>query len=122
MAKRQALGSSEARKQRRPSAAVRIVAIPDGQTQGKARRVRFGAVEIKAASLKPAQIEQNIAQGREALARAAGSLKKAGVKLRRAKGVAFYAMDPEHPDRIVRTIDGVRERGVFENGRFQVLG
>jgi|GEM_PF-958266 len=89
---------------------------------GRDGRIRFGSVEIVAPKPEPAEVRRNIEQGRTALARAMGSLTTPGVELKRGKGIAFYAIDPERPDRLIRTIDGRRDRGVFENGQFKVVG
>jgi hypothetical protein len=71
---------------------------------GRDGRIRFGSVEVVAP--KPAL----------------GRLTTPGVELKRRKGIAFYAIDPERSDRLIRTIDGRRDRGVFENGQFKVVG
>jgi hypothetical protein len=84
--------------------------------------VRFGSVEIRAARPARAEVERNIEQGRAALARATATLTRPGVKLKRTKGIALYAIDPERPDQLIRTIDGRSDRGVFENGQFKVIG
>jgi|tagenome__1003787_1003787.scaffolds.fasta_scaffold20203919_2 hypothetical protein len=85
-------------------------------------RIRFGSVEIVAPKPPPAEVRRNIEKGRTALARAMDSLTTPGVELKRGKGIAFYAIDPERPDRLIRTIDGRRDRGVFEKGQFKVVG
>ncbi len=96
----------------------------DASTQRgeKVGTLRFGSVVIKAALPGPAEMQKNIAQGREALSRATGTLTKPGVKLKRVKGVPLYAIDPNRPDLLVRILDGKREHGVFEGGQFKVTG
>ena len=89
---------------------------------GRDGRIRFGSVEVVAPKPAPAEVARNIEQGRTALARAMGGLTTPGVELKRRKGIAFYAIDPERSDRLIRTIDGRRDRGVFENGQFKVVG
>lgn len=90
---------------------------------GKARRgeVRFGSALLKVGKADARELAQNVSRGQAALTRAMKALVKPGVKLKRTKGVALYAADPERPDVLVRILDGKRERGVFDKGEFKVL-
>ncbi len=84
-------------------------------------RVRFGSVEVTGYAPAAADVERNILESREALARLGEQLVTPGVKLRRPKGVPFYGVDPDRPDVIIRTIDGRTERGVIVDGHFQAV-
>ncbi len=55
-----------------------------------------------------------------ALARALEVFKTKGVKLNISQGIALYQADPNNPKFLLRNIDGNIERGVLENGQFQV--
>ena len=111
----------KARSRRLSPGGMRILDA-SAQLGQKVGTLRFGSVEIKAALPGPAEFQQNIIQGREALSRATSSLTKPGVKLKRTKGVPLYAIDPDRPDLLVRNLDGKREHGVFEGGQFKVTG
>ncbi|MBI4814766.1 MAG: hypothetical protein HY791_00830 [Deltaproteobacteria bacterium] len=65
-------------------------------------------------------MKRNIAAGRSALERVKERILKPGVRIRTAKGVPLFHADPKNPGKLVRVLDGRRERGSFVNGEFQV--
>jgi hypothetical protein len=85
----------------------------------KSGKVRFGDVTVPAANLTAEQIEKNIAEGQAAMRRLAERIVRPGVSIRRRKGVPYYHVDADDPGVIIRTLDGVVERGVFADGAFK---
>ena len=85
----------------------------------KRKRIRFGDISVPAADLTDEQIAKSIADSTGALRRAASRIVKPGVRIRPRKGVPLYHLDDDDPDVIIRTLDGVVERGIFAEGQFK---
>ena len=81
--------------------------------------VTFGSVTIKASRVSQNEKQRNIGAGQSALARAKTAIIKRGVKLKVAKGVPLFHVDPDRPNQVVRVINGKREYGVFRAGKFK---
>lgn len=93
------------------SAAVKLARL--------AMTVKFGSVTVEVIAPRKAEVKRNIQAGQSALARAKTKLVKHGVKIKAAKGVPLFHADPELPGQLIRELNGKRERGVFENGKFK---
>lgn len=84
-------------------------------------RVRFGSVTLNAPQADRVVVARNIADGQAALERGAAILKSPGVRINQRKGVPLYAVDPTHPNQLIRVVNGVSQRGTFEGGEFKVI-
>lgn len=89
---------------------------------GNTLTVKFGSVEVVVNRPSEAERLVNVLAGQSALRRAAEGISKPGVRVAPRKGVPQYRIDPEDPQLLIRRMDGVDVRGVFENGTFQVKG
>lgn len=89
---------------------------------GNTLTVKFGSVEVVVNRPSEAERLVNVRAGQSALRRAAEGISKPGVRVAPRKGVPLYRIDPEDPQLLIRRMDGVEVRGVFENGTFQVKG
>jgi hypothetical protein len=103
----------------RKGADLRMNAARGGRRR---RTVRFGNVTLTVDAPPQAEIDRNIERGRQALARGLKRFLKPGIRLRAQRGVPLFHADPDHPGFLIRTLDGVVERGVIENGVFKVTG
>ncbi len=84
-------------------------------------RVRFGSVTLNAPQADRVVVARNIADGQAALERGAAILTSPGVRINQRKGVPLYAVDPAHPNQLIRVVNGVSQRGTFEGGEFKVI-
>ena len=104
-----------------------IIKSPDGLTtlvQAKKRkraRVKVGGVYVSGDKATAAEVKNAVAKSTEALVRLANTISKPGVRLYAGRNVPLYSADPDHPDRVVRKLNGRTERGVLENGAFKAL-
>lgn len=94
----------------------------DNRGGRRRRTVRFGSVTLTVDSPSQAEIDRNIERGQQALARGLKRFLKPGIRLRAQRGVPLFHVDPDNPGLLIRTLDGVVERGVIENGAFKVIG
>ena len=83
--------------------------------------VTFGSVTIKSARPSQLEIQHNVELGYTALSKVKPKLLQPGVTLRSGKGVPLYHADPEHPELVIRVLDGQSERGLFEGGKFKIV-
>jgi hypothetical protein len=86
---------------------------------GKTRKVKFGEVTVWGEEPTPEQVTENVEASQAALRRMAQRIIRPGVSLRRRKGVPYYHVDDDDPAVIIRTLDGVVERGFFADGEFK---
>ena len=86
------------------------------------KKVTFGSVTVLVDVPTKAEVQKNIKDGQEALARLLKRIQTPGVKLEFKKGVPNYYADPENPSRLIRILNGKKERVVFsqEEGKFVV--
>lgn len=109
---------------RRPARAPGETQITIDNRTGKTRKtvtVKFGSVTVKADAPSEEEVARNIAKGEEAFARGLRRLIKPGVKIRSKKGVPLFQADPENPERLIRVLDGRREKGYFVGRDFHVV-
>jgi hypothetical protein len=93
-----------------------------GLNSGEPNAVTFGSVTVERTSPpSEAEVELNIRNGQEALARGLQKLIQPGIRIKARKGVPLFHVDPAHPDQFIRLLDGKRERGVVRDGEFQVI-
>ena len=82
--------------------------------------IQFGSAALKA-TVRPEEWAGNLELSHQAMEKVEASLRKPGVKLRGlGKSTPLFRADPADPARLVRTVDGKEERGVFVDGVFQV--
>lgn len=93
----------------------------DVSTAIGAEIARFGSVTLEHDPIGTAEVAQNVERGRSALNRMGAALSAPGVRLDVARGVPLYHADPQHPDRLVRVLDGDRQSGVLVDGEFRAL-
>lgn len=87
--------------------------------EGELVEIAFGSATLRA----PRVSEESRARGVEDSRRAMRALADAvlalpGIKLQRKVGVPLFYVDTEDPTLIVRELDGMKQRGRFEDGRF----
>lgn len=83
--------------------------------------LQFGSVSMKVKVAEFDERARNVDLGQAALKKMKPKLIKPGVKLRTRKDVPLFFADPADPRRIVRELNGERETGVFEKGKFKAL-
>lgn len=81
--------------------------------------ITYGAVTINVERATGEQRARNVAQGTEALRRAAKRLAKPGVTLDLPASAPRYRADPEVAGRLVRVLNGKESVGTFVNGVFK---
>jgi hypothetical protein len=109
---------------RRPARAPGETQITIDNRTGKTRKtvtVKFGSVTVKADAPSEEEVARNIARGAEAFERGLKRLLKPGVKIRPKKGIPLFQSDPDNPERLIRLLDGKREKGFFEGREFRVI-
>lgn len=109
---------------RRPARAPGETQITIDNRTGKTRKtvtVKFGSVTVKADAPSDEEVARNIAKGQEAFTRGLKALLKPGIKIRPKKGVPLFHADPDNPERLIRVLDGKREKGYFVGRDFQVV-
>ena len=82
--------------------------------------IRFGSSIIF--NIQPpnkVNTKRNIKAGQNALARAMWKITKPGVVIKRIKDVPLYYADPNRKGIIIRERNGIRETGIFKNGKFK---
>ena len=102
--------------------AMEVIRKAEKKVVPRRKRVTFGSVTVLVDVPTKAEVEKNIKDGQEALARLLERIQSPGVKLKFKKGVPNYYADPEDPSRLIRILDGKKERVVFskEEGKFVV--
>ena len=92
------------------------------QTKSRQRaRVKVGGVFVFGDKASAAEVRMSVAKSTEALVRLGKKIAKPGVRLYPARDVPLFSADPEHPDRVIRKLNGRIDRGVLENGAFKVI-
>jgi len=82
--------------------------------------LRFGSVTMTADALTANEVDRNIERSREALAGGLAGFLRPGISIHARRGVPLFHADPENAARLIRTLDGVVERGAIENGEFKL--
>ena len=93
------------------------------ESKPKPRKMTFGSTTVLIDVPTKAEADKNIKAGQEALARLFERLQTLpGIELTFAKDDPCYYADPENPSRLIRILNGKKERGVFseEEGKFVV--
>ena len=85
----------------------------------RARMLRFGSVAMRVNADDLVERIQNVRRGQASLEKMTCKLLEPGVKIRARKDVPLFFADPADPRRIVRELNGEREIGSFENGKFK---
>lgn len=88
-----------------------------GKGSRKKATLQFGSVTMTTGQVAPEAVKKNIASGQVAMKKLVAKVTSSpGVKI---AGTAplFYA-DPNDPKGIVRVVDGRKESGKFEDGKF----
>jgi len=88
------------------------------KTAPKRRRITFGSVTVLSDIPSKAEVERNIAEGKNAWSWLFMRLKTPGVHLEDKPGVPYYRADPKNISRLIRTLNGKEESGVFKKGKF----
>ena len=86
----------------------------------KRARVKVGGVFVTGDKASAAQVKRSVELSSDMLNRLASKVAKPGVRLYAGKSVPLYSVDPDHPHRVLRKLNGKVERGVLENGAFKV--
>lgn len=81
--------------------------------------IKFGSVTVVADPPTKSEIKRNIKAGQRALARALNAIVTPGVNVNLPSGVPLYRADSEKRGYIIRELNGKRESGVVENGKFK---
>ena len=81
----------------------------------------FGSVTLQSIEVSSKVKRRNIRAGQAALERAKKLIITPGVKLKVRKGVPLFHADPEHPSQLVRVLNGKQDKGVFINGKFEII-
>lgn len=87
----------------------------------KRTRVKIGGVFVTGDKASAAQVKRSVALSSDMLDRLASKVAKPGVRLYAGRSVPLYSVDPDHPGRVVRKLNGKVDRGVLENGAFKVV-
>lgn len=90
--------------------------------QAGERKVTFGSVTVTVRTPTEAEVQRNVEQSTQALARALKRVVKPSVRLYPKRGVPLYWGDEDHPGKFVRLLDGKHDLGVLENGKSKVVG
>jgi hypothetical protein len=87
----------------------------------KGKTVVFGSWKIKARTLPIEETIARVKSSNSALLRAKKTLSRSGVKLSRPKDVPLYRADPDHPDILIRELNGSSERVRLIDGEFKLV-
>lgn len=68
------------------------------------------------------EVQENVRRSTEALSRALARLTRPGIRLRPKRGISLFQVDENDPDILIRDLDSKRDRGVIQDGGFQVTG
>lgn len=97
------------------------VPSPKGGKKGKTATLHFGSVSMKVKLGSSDEGIRNITLGQAAMRKMKVKLANPGVKLRNLKNAPLFYADPSNPRRLIRVLNGKREYGIFENGKFKVI-
>lgn len=87
----------------------------------KRARIKIGGVYVTGDKASAVELARSVALSSDMLDRLSKTIAKPGVRLRSRRSVPLFSIDPDHPGRVVRKLDGKIERGVLENGEFKVV-
>ena len=87
----------------------------------KRARVKVGGVYVTGDKASAAQVKQSVAKSADMLERLGRKIVQPGVQLTAARDIPLYSVDPSHPGRFLRKLNGRIEPGVLENGAFKVV-
>lgn len=104
------------------SAGLASMVNGNGAAKAKLRTLSFGSITLTAGFVEEAELDRNIGVSQQAMKKIKARLIKPGVKLRASQTIPLFRADPANPGHVIRTLNGKRERGVFEGGTFKVLG
>jgi hypothetical protein len=90
--------------------------------KAKGHKTRFGSVMVIAPAPSKTVVQRHIEASTHALERVTERLAKAGVRLYAKKDVPLYSLDSDHPDVMIRKLNGKVERGSFIDGVFKTAG
>jgi len=85
------------------------------------QHIRIGNLTLVVPSPTKTQLQENVRQSTEALARALTRLTRPGIRLRPKRGIPLFQVDENDPDILIRDLDGKRERGTLQDGEFKVI-
>lgn len=97
-------------------------ALARGVAARKRAKITYGSVSMKATRAAEAALVENIVRGQMALKKVRKKVVKPGVAMRARKDVPLFFADPSDPKRVIRELNGKRERGTFEDGEFRAIG
>lgn len=86
------------------------------------RKVTFGSVSVMVRRPTKAEVQRNVEQSTAALERMLKRLLRPGFRLYPKRDVPYFWADENHPDKIVRLLNGKQQLGILENGEFKVTG
>lgn len=86
------------------------------------QRISIGTLTLVVPRPTKTEVQENVRRSTEVLARALVRLTRPGIRLRPKRGIPLFQVDENDPDILIRDLDGKRERGVFQDGEFKVIG
>lgn len=81
--------------------------------------VKFGEVTLFGAKPSAESVRESVERSSDALSRLFDALISPGVVLTKKRGIPYYSVDEHDPAVIVRSLDGVEERGRMVEGTFE---
>jgi hypothetical protein len=100
-------------------AATAVAPMIKAERRHQGKTVVFGSVKIQGPRPSRAEVARNVEASNSAFARAAKAFVKSGVKLRHGKNIPLYSADPDHPDILIRKLNGRSERVILVDGKFK---
>lgn len=113
--------TSHAAAKRQGRMRIRSWADAPSMLKAKTRVTRFGSVILEQEPIGQVEVERNVERGRSAMNRMGAALSASGVRLDAVAGIPLYHADPQHPERIVRVLDGHSQSGLLVNGEFKAI-
>lgn len=104
------------------SMGVTSMTVGNSAAKANLRTLSFGSATLTTGRLDEAELARNIDLSQAAMKKLMARLVRPGVKLRVSQSTPLFHADPTNPKQLIRTLNGKRERGVFEGGAFKVLG
>lgn len=113
------------KRRRAPDAGATRMVFEHSSTpaNGQYRTVTFGSATVTAPkrSVAAARADRKADSTSQMLSRLAERLATPGIQIRAVKDVPLFQADPEYPSRLIRVLNGKRERGIIVDGKFKVL-
>ena len=100
--------------------ATRVAAKKRGSAD-KVSKIKFGSVTVSGVAPSRTIVDANVARSAAALERVTKKLIKPGVYIPKRKGVPRYSVAEGEPGVFIRELNGQIDRGLFEDGAFQVI-